>query len=173
MPALPKLVSAETQAENQYFPMRLSPSGARSLLFANFWAALLHVPLRCAGRPARTDYGRMFGWRWHCCFHYLFPPLNATSCSWVGLADPFDSALGFAVLVLATEAVALPDLTPRQVSRFLAAVSAAMLCMSELSAAALSMCARARGGACVIAAVLKCGAYLALSTARATLAFMA
>jgi hypothetical protein len=28
--------------------MRLSPSGARSLLFANFWAALLQTPLRCA-----------------------------------------------------------------------------------------------------------------------------
>lgn len=30
----------------QYFPMRLSPSGARSLLFANFWAALLQRPFR-------------------------------------------------------------------------------------------------------------------------------
>lgn len=28
------------------FPLRLSPAGARSLLFANFWTALLATPLR-------------------------------------------------------------------------------------------------------------------------------
>lgn len=38
-------------AMGQYFPMRLSPSGARSLLFASFWAALLQAPLGCAVLP--------------------------------------------------------------------------------------------------------------------------
>lgn len=78
-------------AMGQYFPMRLSPSGARSLLFASFWAALLQAPL-----------------------------------GWLGLANPFESALGFAALVLITEAVTLTDLTPRQVSRFLAGNNAGL-----------------------------------------------
>lgn len=29
-----------------HFPLQLSPSGARSLLFANFWVALLQPPFR-------------------------------------------------------------------------------------------------------------------------------
>jgi hypothetical protein len=33
-------------ANQPYFPLRLSPAGARSLLFANFWVALLEAPLR-------------------------------------------------------------------------------------------------------------------------------
>ena len=36
----------EEEGKQQYFPMRLSPTGARSLLFANFWVSLLDAPLR-------------------------------------------------------------------------------------------------------------------------------
>lgn len=36
-------------AAGHRFPLRLSPSGARSLLFANFWTALLATPLRWEG----------------------------------------------------------------------------------------------------------------------------
>ena len=34
------------QQQQHYFPLRLSPAGARSLLCANFWVALLEAPLR-------------------------------------------------------------------------------------------------------------------------------
>lgn len=38
---------AGRQAGRQlYFPLQLSPAGARSLLFANFWVALLQPPFK-------------------------------------------------------------------------------------------------------------------------------
>ena len=38
--------AAAEGGKQHYFPLRLSPAGARSLLFANFWVALLEAPLR-------------------------------------------------------------------------------------------------------------------------------
>lgn len=43
--------------------------------------------------------------------------------SWLGLGNPFDSALGFAVLVLLVEGVSFADMTPRQIAQFLEGVS--------------------------------------------------
>ncbi|KAL4854045.1 hypothetical protein ACK3TF_005092 [Chlorella vulgaris] len=40
----------------QHLLMRLSPSGARSLLFANFWAALLQTPLSWVGIASPFDH---------------------------------------------------------------------------------------------------------------------
>jgi len=37
----------QARRKQLFFPLQLSPSGARSLLFANFWVALLQDPLRC------------------------------------------------------------------------------------------------------------------------------
>ena len=39
--------SGGSSGRGHRFPLRLSPAGARSLLFANFWTALLSTPLRC------------------------------------------------------------------------------------------------------------------------------
>lgn len=44
--------TSETSLDMQsLFPMRLSPSGTRQLLFANFWASLLQAPLQAIGCP--------------------------------------------------------------------------------------------------------------------------
>ncbi|PRW57924.1 ATP-NAD kinase isoform B [Chlorella sorokiniana] len=76
-------------ASGHRFPLRLSPAGARSLLFANFWTALLATPL-----------------------------------SWLGLGNPFESALGFALLVFLVEGITVADVTPRQMSQYLQASDA-------------------------------------------------
>ncbi|PSC74655.1 abhydrolase domain-containing [Micractinium conductrix] len=82
---------AEAAPSRQYFPLQLSPSGARSLLFANFWVALLQPPL-----------------------------------SWLGVGNPFASSLGFAALVLVVEGISFADMTPRQISQYLASSDAGL-----------------------------------------------
>ncbi|KAL4419121.1 hypothetical protein ABPG77_004513 [Micractinium sp. CCAP 211/92] len=83
-PAAPADGQGREAGRQLHFPLQLSPSGARSLLFANFWVALLQPPF-----------------------------------TWLGLANPFESALGFAVLVLVVEGVTFADMTPRQISQYL------------------------------------------------------
>lgn len=51
-------LQAVTNARRHHIPLRLSPSGARSLLFAKFWAELLRAPLRSVpGLPADVSGG--------------------------------------------------------------------------------------------------------------------
>lgn len=54
----------------------------------------------------------------------LTPALPSPTRSWLGLANPFETALGFAVLVLVVEGVTFADMTPRQISQYLSGVSA-------------------------------------------------
>ncbi len=59
------------------------------------------------------------GWAHPC----LALPCHPAARSWLGLANPFESALGFAVLVLVVEGVTFADMTPRQISQYLSGVS--------------------------------------------------
>lgn len=43
--------------------------------------------------------------------------------SWLKLGNPFESALGFALLVFLVEGITVADVTPRQMSQYLQSVS--------------------------------------------------
>lgn len=58
-PVVEKLSSSSIDMQS-LFPLRLSPSGTRQLLFANFWASLLDAPLSAIGFPGLLNNPFMF-----------------------------------------------------------------------------------------------------------------
>eukprot|EP00889_Picochlorum_renovo_P007999 jgi/Picre1/35029/NNA_002494.t1 len=58
-PVVEKLSSSSIELQS-LFPLRLSPSGTRQLLFANFWASLLDAPLSAIGFPGLLNNPFMF-----------------------------------------------------------------------------------------------------------------
>ncbi|KAL4439733.1 hypothetical protein ABPG75_002734 [Micractinium tetrahymenae] len=108
-PAVPAEEQEQEAGKPLHFPLQLSPSGARSLLFANFWVALLQPPF-----------------------------------SWLGLANPFESAVGFAALVLVVEGVTFADMTPRQISQYLSGSDAGIQGLSPGDATIAFLAAKRR-----------------------------
>lgn len=79
------------------------------------WATLSSRPLG-HGPPHFPDYTP------------LLPRIPALPFSWLKLGNPFDTALGFALLVFLVEGITVADATPRQMSQYLQAVSARACC---------------------------------------------
>lgn len=71
-PIIEKLREKHTSIDMQaLFPLRLSPSGTRQLLFANFWASLLDPPLAALGFPGILNNPYIFA-----LVVFLFEALN-------------------------------------------------------------------------------------------------